>query len=52
MFFTDKQPLWGVPLWVNITYDGYVVGDVYHTAEEAEQAKNKSPLRLQTIRIQ
>lgn len=49
---TGRRDLWGVPLWVNITPDGYRVGDVYHSIKEAEEAAKESILRLHTIRIQ
>lgn len=48
----NDNNLWGCPLWANITYDGWRIGDVYHSTEEAEEAAKKSILRLQTIRIQ
>lgn len=44
--------LWGYPLWINVTYDGWRVGDVYASVAEAEEAAKKSILRLETIRIQ
>lgn len=47
-----KVKLWGAPLYINITPDGYRVGDLYNTYEEAQEAAKKSLLRLQTIRIQ
>lgn len=49
---TDDRPLWGVQLFVNIDPDGWLVGDVYNTPEEAEKAKKDSMFRLETIRIQ
>lgn len=48
----QKNNLWGCPLWANITCDGWRVGGVYRSPEEAEEAAKKSTLRLQTIRIQ
>lgn len=44
--------LWGCPLWIIVTYDGWRVGDVYTSVTEAEEAARKSILRLETIRIQ
>lgn len=44
--------LWGCKLLVNITYDGWQVGDVYTSVEEAEEAARQSIFRLETIRIQ
>lgn len=48
----NAQALWGVPLWINITPDGWRIGEVYFSQEEAEEAARKSIFRLQTIRIQ
>lgn len=44
--------LWGKPLFINIDPDGWRVGGVWNTYEEAEEAANKSIIRLKTIRIQ
>lgn len=49
---TGRRALWGVPLWVNIGPDGWLVGDVYTSIKEAEEAAKESILRLETIRIQ
>ena len=49
---TDSKGLWGIPLWVNITPDGYWVGWVHTSMEEAEKAAKESIFRLETIRIQ
>lgn len=47
-----KLKLWGCPLFANITYDGWIVGEIHNTYEEAEEAANNSPFRVRTIRIQ
>lgn len=47
-----EKGLWGCPLWINITYDGWRIGDVYTSVAEAEEAANNSIFRLTTIRIQ
>lgn len=49
---TGRRALWCCPLWINVTYDGWRVGDVYTSIKEAEEAAKESILRLQTIRIQ
>lgn len=52
----EGENLWGCPLWVNVTPDGWLAKAggkyVWHSLEEAEEAAKKSPLRLETIRIQ
>ena len=48
----NEKRLWGCKLWINITYDGWRVGDVYTTVQEAEEAARNNILRLETIRIQ
>ena len=39
-------------MYINIDPDGWRVGDVYHTYEEAESAAKQNIYRLTTIRIQ
>lgn len=52
----SEGPLWGCPLWANVTPDGWLVKVggryVWHSLEEAEEAAKKSSIRLETIRIQ
>lgn len=44
--------LWGAPLWVNIDPDGWIVGEIYDSPEEAEEAATRTVIRVRTIRIQ
>lgn len=46
------RKLWGVPLFANIDPDGWIMGGIYNTYEEAAEAANNSIFRLTTIRIQ
>lgn len=47
-----ERKLWGVPLFANIDPDGWIMGEIHNTYEEAEEAANNSPFRVRTIRIQ